>query len=451
MRLGDATTSRIALIGTSTYADGSLADVPAIANNLAALKEIFVDPELGGMPRAAVAMLLDPETPAQLDEWLEPIVREAEDLLLVYYAGHGRVGEDEELYLTVASSDENRIHRTGVPFAWIKRAFLDSPAKTRILVLDCCHSGQAMTRLGRLGGGGVTAALNQVDIEGTHVLTASGPSQAARVLDGAEFTAFTDVFLQLLRGGVIGGPEFLTCSYLFPYLHNLLVRAGLPKPHQQTKDTAGHLALVRNAAFTSGTAPELRLPTATGEPVRVDAATSRENYVPARESLKELRRRSPRFIPRHYDRLAAAYYDEGYETDSELVLMEKEHQRYAARADSLLVAGPVVRAWSWILRSFVGYGYRPARALNWLLFVVVMGTIFFVAQPPPHSISEDSITWNPLVFTADLALPIIDLGQDGKWTFIEGTSQWVVTLINAFGWLVFGSILACLPRALRRR
>lgn len=449
MRLGDTATSRIALIGTSTYSSSSMEDVPVIANNLAALQEIFTDPDLGGMPRAGVPMLLDPGIPAEVDEWLEFVVREAQDLLLVYYAGHGRVGEDEELYLTVGTSDDECIHRTGVPFAWIKRAFLDSPAKTRILVLDCCYSGQAMIRLGRLGGS-ITAALNQVDIEGTHVLTASGPSHAARVLNGAEFTAFTDVLVQLLRGGVIGGPEFLTCSYLFPHLRELLVRAGLPKPHQQTKDTAGHLALVRNAAFTTGSAPELRLPGATGELIRADAAVAREDYVPARDSLADLRKRSPRFIPRHYDRLAAAYYDDGYEADSEIVLMEKERQRYAARASGLLVAGPAVRAWSWMLRWFVGYGFRPARALNWLLVVIIAGTVWFVVHPPLQVITADGVLWNPFVFTVDLALPIIDLGQEGHWTLM-GLSQWIATSITLFGWLVAGSILACLPRALRRR
>lgn len=314
MRLGDPATSRIALIGTSTYGTaGSLPDIPAVVNNLRVLQSIFTEPGLGGIPKANVPILLNAQTPAEVDEWLERIARESHDLLLVYYSGHGLVGDDEELYFTVAGSDDDSIHRTGVPFAWIKRAILDSPAKTRILILDCCHSGQAMVRLGRLGGG-VPAALNQVDIEGTQVLTASGPSQAARALDGGEFTAFTDVLIQLMRGGINGEPELLTCSFLFPYLYQLLVRAGLPKPHQQTKDTAGQLALVHNAAFVNGAAPALRLPGVTAaESVRADDVVSRSAYVPARQSLRELRTRSPQFVPRHYDRLAAAYYDEGYE------------------------------------------------------------------------------------------------------------------------------------------
>lgn len=453
MRLGDPTTSRIALIGTSTYGTaGTLPNVPAVANNLRELQSIFTAPELGGMLKANVPILLDAQTPAEVDEWLERIARESQDLLLVYYSGHGLVGDDEELYFTVPGSDENSIHRTGVPFAWIKRAILGSPAKTRVLILDCCHSGQAMVRLGRLGGG-VSAVLNQVDVEGTHVLTASGPSQAARALDDREFTAFTDVLIQLMRGGVNGGPELLTCGFLFPYLRQLLVRAGLPKPHQQTKDTAGQLALVRNAAFVHGAAPALHLPgRAAAESVRAEDVVSRSAYVPAAESLRELRKRSPQFAPRHYDRLAAAYYDEGYEDDAETVLMVKEQHRFQARA----AGRPWFDAfglwfWSWIQRVVVGYGYRPMRALVWLFTMTFIGSIWFATSPPAVEVNaDDNVIWNPVLLAMDLALPIVDLGQDGRWTF-DGASQWVATWLGAFGWLTLGAILACLPRTLRRR
>lgn len=452
MRLGDPATSRIALIGTSTYGTtGSLPDVPAVANNLRELQSIFTDPGLGGMPEANVPILLDAQTPTEVDEWLERIARESHDLLLVYYSGHGLVGDDEELYFTVAGSDDESIHRTGVPFAWIKRAILDSPARTRILILDCCHSGQAMVRLGRLGGG-VSAVLNQVDIEGTHVLTASGPSQAARAIDGNEFTAFTDVLIQLMRGGVNGGPELLTCGFLFPYLYQLLVRAGLPKPHQQTKDTAGQLALVRNAAFVDGAAPALRLPgVAAAESVRADDVVSRVAYVPAAESLRELRSRSPQFTPRHYDRLAAAYYDEGYEDDAETVLMAKERHRHQASAAARPGAAAGLLLWSWVLRWFVGYGYRPMRVIVWLIMMALTGALWFAFRMPAVEVNaDDNVIWNPLLLAMDLTLPIVDLGQDGRWRF-DGPSLWVASGLSVFGWLMLGAILACLPRTLRRR
>ncbi|MEU5692365.1 caspase family protein [Actinosynnema sp. NPDC020468] len=446
MRLGDPSGSRIALIGTSRYRAGSgLDDVPAVANNLRALKEIFAHPDLGGMPEAHVRTLLDAETPARVDEWLEDIARESRDLLLVYYSGHGLIGDDEELYLTVGGSDVDHVHRTAVPFEWIKRAILDSPARTRVLILDCCHSGQAMARMGRLGGG-VTAVLQQVDIEGTQVITASGPSQAARAPSGQEFTAFTDVLVQLTRGGVNGGPEFLTSSYLFPYLLHLLVRAGLPKPHQQTKDTAGQLALVRNAAFTDRSAPELRLPGT--EPVRADLVVPREDYVPARKALREWEEHG-RFVPRHYDRLAAAYRDGGYEHDAGVVLMAEVRRRYRALAREQPLGGPHVLLWSALQRAVAGYGYRPVRVLVWLFVAMALGTSWFSANPPLSVNLDDRPAGNPLLISADLLLPIVDLDQDGRWAF-AGPSMWVASALIVTGWTALTVVAACAVRVLGR-
>lgn len=86
-----------------------------MANNLRALREIFTDPDpdpdLGAMPRDHVPTSLDPSAPAELDQWLEDVARSSTDLLLVYCSGHGLIGDDEELYLTVSGSDVDHIHR----------------------------------------------------------------------------------------------------------------------------------------------------------------------------------------------------------------------------------------------------------------------------------------------------------------------------------------------------
>lgn len=87
------------------------------------------------------------------------------------------------------------------------------------------------------------------------------------------------------------------------------------------------------------------------------------------------------------------------------------------------------------------------------------GSARFTARPglrvglihrPPYPTQTDNVAWNPLVFTADVALPIINLGQEGHWALV-GIKLWISTAITLFGWLVAGSILACLPRTLRRR
>lgn len=151
------------------------------------------------------------------------------------------------------------------------------------------------------------------------------------------------------------------------------------------------------------------------------------------------------------NRLAAAYYDEGYENDAEVVLMAKERHRLRSRAAGRPVTAPAVSLWSWLQRSVVGYGYRPMRALTWLIMVMLVGTIWFALHTRAIEVNKDDhVIWNPLLLAMDLALPIVDLGQDGRWHF-DGPSLWVASGLSVFGWLMLGAILACLPRTLRRR
>ena len=449
MRLPDPQRSRIALIGSSRFGRSpGLTDLPSVADNVTVLRSIFTDPRLCGIPDTHCPVLLDADTPAELDAWLEKVAGEADDLLLVYYAGHGVVGEDDELYLTVAESDDRHIHRSGVPFAWVKAAILNSPARTRVLVLDCCFSGHALARMGPADTA-VSAALRQVDVEGTHVLTASGADVTARAPEGTTYTAFTGALVALLRAGVPGGPELLTVGYLFPLLEQMLRAAGMPRPHQQTKDTAGLLALVRNPAFVTGAESpagvELPKLPVTGVP----SPDLGGGYRPAAERLAELRAAYPRFTPRAYDRLATAYYDAGYRHDAQRVLAEKIRRQYEVDGERKFVAAGT-RLWSWLQRTLVGYGYQPTRIIAWFMVFLVCGSLYYSAIPTPVEINaDDRLVWNPVSFTIDTLLPVVDLGQDGRWR-LDGAAQWVTLVLGLTGWTMLLTAVAALVHRLRR-
>jgi hypothetical protein len=450
VRLPDPRRSRIALIGSSRFDHSpGLADLPSVVDNVTALRSVFTDPLLCGVPDEHCPVLLDAATPAELDAWLETVAGEAEDLLLVYYAGHGVVGEDDELYLTVAESDEHHIHRSGVPFAWIKAAILNSEARTRILILDCCFSGHALARMGPADTA-VSAALRQVDIEGTHVLTASGANVTARAPEGMAYTAFTAALVTLLRDGVANGPEFLTVGYLFPLLEQMLRAAGMPRPHQQTKDTAGLLALVRNTGFVPDSEPTPREVEPTALPAIGLPPAPVRAYRPAEERLRELKAAYPRFSPRAYDRLAAAYYDEGYRDDAERVLVEKMRMSYVADADRKSFTGWSVRLWSLLQRVLTGYGYRPVRLLLVFAQLMAVGSVWFSASPTPvEANADDHLAWNPVLYTVDTLVPVIDLGQDGRW-YLHGADQWVAALLGLAGWVMLVTVLAAAANRLRR-
>jgi hypothetical protein len=109
-----------------------------------------------------------------------------------------------------------------------------------------------------------------------------------------------------------------------------------------------------------------------------------------------------------------------------------------------------VRLWSWLQRWMVGYGYRPMRALLWLLLCLVAGTIWFSVHSAPIPANKDDVlVWNPVLYTLDHLVPIVDFGHKNRWS-VTGASQWISAALIAAGWILATTVAAGLTRMLRR-
>jgi hypothetical protein len=65
----------------------------------------------------------------------------AEDTLFIFFAGHGDVGDDGNLYLLPLDASPLSLDQTGIAWRWLENALQKSRATKKILVLDACHSG----------------------------------------------------------------------------------------------------------------------------------------------------------------------------------------------------------------------------------------------------------------------------------------------------------------------
>ncbi|GAB3913017.1 hypothetical protein GCM10029964_121830 [Kibdelosporangium lantanae] len=156
------------------------------------------------------------------------------------------------------------------------------------------------------------------------------------------------------------------------------------------------------------------------------------------------------YSPAPYDQFAAVLRATGNEEHAATVLIEKQKWRYVAMSDGFRVLGPGVRLWSWLQRSMVGYGYRPTRALVWLLLALALGSLWFGVHPRLQEINEqDHLVWNPVLYTLDLLVPIIDFGNKNRWQ-APGASQWIASGLIATGWVLATTAAAGLTRMLRR-
>jgi caspase domain-containing protein len=228
------------LVGCSRYLE--LPGLPAVSAGLVDLQAALTDPLTGGFTPGTCHVIGEPRDGGRLARTLLEAARATEDTLLVYYAGHGVLDEDNHLHLALAgtSSDQALVPDTALAFDRVRAILRASPARNRIVVLDCCFAGRAIHDM---TGPALSA---KAVITGSYVLTATDADKTARGSDGARHTAFTGALLDLLHAGIPEGPELLTLEAIYPHLRQALLARGLPEPRRQGTDTAAGLALARN-------------------------------------------------------------------------------------------------------------------------------------------------------------------------------------------------------------
>ncbi|MTD58338.1 oxidoreductase [Amycolatopsis sp. RM579] len=181
--------------------------------------------------------------------------------------------------------------------------------------------------------------------------------------------------------------------------------------------------------------------------------------------IRQLRSAMAGYRPGPYDQLATMLRASGNEEHADTVLFRKQQYRYEALAQGYRVLGPGVRLWSWLQRWMVGYGYRPVRALGWLIGLLVVGSLYFwlgqdscVTDPVRFMVAgtrcaidqqETGLQWNPVLYTADLLVPIVDFGNKGRW-YMHGLDKWMSDGFIAMGWILATTVAAGASRMIRR-
>jgi hypothetical protein len=146
--------------------------------------------------------------------------------------------------------------------------------------------------------------------------------------------------------------------------------------------------------------------------------------------------------PQPYEQLAGVYTAIGQPAQARTVLYAKERIQHRGK-------GRVARGWSLLQDVTVGYGYRPRRALGWLALLLTIGSIVFSVSPPPALQAGGAPHFNGIVYTLDLMLPVVNLGQ--KYTFNPGGGeQWLSYVLIAAGWTLATTVAAGVARVLRR-
>ncbi|MFI8101657.1 caspase domain-containing protein [Streptomyces sp. NPDC086023] len=237
--------SQAVLVGGSQYEFHP--DIESVDRNLDALRRILTDPAYWGLPQENCHVIRNPERADDVMTVLETAAERATDALIFYFAGHG-LSDEGGLYLALKNTRKPRFaaRYDSVHYEWVRSAMLqgDSPATRRIVILDCCYSGQAADEQM-----GVVMGDENTDVHGTVVWAATTPTRLAVAPREATYTAFTGELVHTLHSGIEGGAEVLDMDTIFRRVSRSLVAKGYPQPDQHNRALGGQLALVRNRAL----------------------------------------------------------------------------------------------------------------------------------------------------------------------------------------------------------
>ncbi|MDQ2836917.1 MAG: caspase family protein [Actinomycetota bacterium] len=244
-RLPEAGNSWAVLIGVTKFKDPTLSDLPAIANNIRDLAGALTDPSYGGFSPDRCTIVADPRQVGDL-ALVGQIASQAMDTLLVYYAGHGVLDDDGNLYLALGETDAkkggNPLDYTALPVTSLIKTLSPRRARLNILVLDCCFSGLAVNSMASVD----DLVDARLTLDGIFVLASSPSSDPSLAPVGAEYTAFSGELIDILRRGLPGGPELLTLRVIYESLLETLAAKQLPMAQRRTVSVVDSLALARN-------------------------------------------------------------------------------------------------------------------------------------------------------------------------------------------------------------
>jgi hypothetical protein len=164
--------------------------------------------------------------------------------------------------------------------------------------------------------------------------------------------------------------------------------------------------------------------------------------LPSRQRLIWLARDSTEHQLQPYEQLAILYGKIGQMAEARRVLYAKERYDRATKT-------ALGRLWSSLQDITIGYGYKPWRAAAWFVLLLALGSAIFAFKPYPSHISG-APPFDPVIYTLDLLLPIISLGQKNSFN-PTGFEQWLAYLLVIAGWLLASTIATAIARVVRRQ
>jgi WD40 repeat protein len=234
----DYSRSRAILVGTSRYSERSgLTKVTAAWNSLQAIHGMLTGRNCGWPEESIHEFFNAPSAEGAMSK-IGPLLREAADVLVFYFVGHGiSINDGQDLCLTTSGTLERDLaDSTSLKLSTLYSLTSDErhSKTTRIFLLDCCFSGVGVNL-------GPEDPLEQISAspkaDGVFTLTASKAHQWAYFTPGRDgMTYFAKSLTEIVHDGVKNGPAGLTMLHIYDGMEQRFLARDEAMPLRQTPD-----------------------------------------------------------------------------------------------------------------------------------------------------------------------------------------------------------------------
>lgn len=195
------------VVGINSYpGNGALTGCVTDAERVTNVLEVQGD----GSPNFDVLLKTDVSTKSELKGLISELFSGDNDIAFFYFSGHGSV---DACGGYIATPDATQ-HDVGVSMDEILILANESKAKNRIIILDCCFSGN-------MGSPSVAGSKATQITEGVTILTASRKDEPSLEIQGFG-GVFTNLLVEALRGGAADLRGHITPGGIYAYIDQAL-------------------------------------------------------------------------------------------------------------------------------------------------------------------------------------------------------------------------------------
>lgn len=239
VRRGDAL-----LLACYSSADSRINPLTAPSADVCGLEKILKDPRIGNFN---VKVLVD-ETSYSLRKEIETFFsdRKREEMLLLYFSGHGIKDKNGKLYFATSDTRLDRLKSTAISASDVREIMSNCSSRRQVLILDCCYGGAFNDALAK---GDKMVGISALGGMGRIVLTASDAIQSSfedgGTVDGVQnIESKRSIFTKELIHGLESGEADLerdgcvSVGELYSYLYDR-VSSQMPEMRPQIWDMDG--------------------------------------------------------------------------------------------------------------------------------------------------------------------------------------------------------------------